>query len=165
MLNKAIKELMNQRGLAQNVLCVAMGQSESTFSRMFMKDGSDPKASSIELLARRLNVKVSEVYLEKEKLEPVLNRFFYSKKQNKLRMVTPLRGNKVHSLQVYNGKEWVDYSECKSSTESSNWDDVIYLGEFPEWHIKVDGLVQCPDLYKQLCDEAKAESLTGAQND
>ena len=156
MLNKAIKELMNQRGLAQNVLCVAMGQSESTFSRMFMKDDSDPKASSIALLARRLNVKVSDIYLEKEKLEPVMKRFFYSKKQNQMRMDYHVGINRAPLLQVYNGKEWLDYSECTSSTGSSNWEDAVYLGEFPEWHIKADGQIQCPDLYKQLCDEAKA---------
>jgi transcriptional regulator with XRE-family HTH domain len=150
MLNKAIKELMNQRGLAQNVLCVAMGQSESTFSRMFMKDDSDPKASSIALLARRMNIKVSEVHLESERLEPVLKRFFHSDKQAKLRL-----GSGEPILQVYTGSEWVYYTEVKSTTGSSEMDDVIYIGEFPEWHVKVGGRVQCPDLYKRLCDEER----------
>jgi transcriptional regulator with XRE-family HTH domain len=155
MLNKAIKELMNQRGLAQNVLCVAMGQSESTFSRMFMKDESDPKASSIALLARRLNIKVSEVYLEKEKLEPVMCRYFYSKEQKAI--LIELDDTTIR--QVYINQKWVDYTESTSTIESSNFDDVYYIGEAPQWHVKINGKVQCPDLYKQLCDEVKAKEL------
>ena len=160
MLNKAIKELMNQRGLAQNVLCVAMGQSESTFSRMFMKDDSDPKASSIALLARRMNIKVSDVYLEAERLQPVICRFFYSESnKSALLNYSPNRPPRM----VYINSKWIEYTERTSTTGSSNWDDVIYLGEAQEFHIKINGNVQCPDLYKQLCDEIKKEGLENEQ--
>lgn len=154
MLNKAIKELMSQRGLNQKSLSVALGQSESTFSRMFMNENSDPKQSSIELLARRLNVKVSEIYLEKESLEPVICRYFYSKKQD---LLPSSLGEKSSSKEVYINGGWVNYSETTSSTGSSNWDDVIYLGEAPEWHIRINGRIQCPELYKRLCDEARVK--------
>ncbi len=150
MLNKAIKELMNQRGLAQNVLCVAMGQSESTFSRMFMKDDSTPKSTSLELLARRMNIKVSEIYLEKEKLEPELCRFFYSEAVN-------FASDTSIKREVLINGEWVTYNEKTKSTESSAHKDVYYIGEAPRYHTKLNGQVQCPDLYKQLCDEAKAK--------
>ena len=152
MLNKAIKEIMSEQGAQANVLCVAMGQSESTFSRMFMKDGSDPKSSSIALLARRLNINVSDIYLKAESLQPELCRFFYSEKQSKAsRMLTG--SNQVN--EVYINGEWIEYSEVTGANRSSEWADVIYLGTAPRWHVKLCGKVQCPDLYMQLCKELR----------
>lgn len=158
MLNKAIKELMSQRGLVAKTLCVAMGQSESTFSRMFMKDDSDPKQSSIALLARRLNVKVSEVYLEKEKLEPVLKRFFYSETQKEIKSESGCPPSFV-----FIKNKWVEFTEKSDLQSSSNFKDVVYLGEAPRWHTKRDGKVHCPDLYNQLCEQFRAESLKGSK--
>jgi transcriptional regulator with XRE-family HTH domain len=148
MLNKAIKELMSQRGLNAKTLCVAMGQLESTFSRMFMNEDSDPKASSIALLARRLNVKVSDIYLEKEMLEPELCRFFYSEAVN-------IASDSSIKREVLINGDWIVYNEKTKSTESSSHEDVYYIGEAPRYHTKLNGQVQCPDLYKKLCDEKR----------
>tara|TARA_R110000782_G_scaffold233962_1_gene320152 strand:+ start:1231 stop:1707 length:477 start_codon:yes stop_codon:yes gene_type:complete len=158
MLNKAIKEVMNQKGVNAKTLCVVMGQLESTFSRMFMKDDSDPKASSMALLARRLNIKVSDLYLEKERLEPELCRFFYSEYQKSIKSDND--GFEIHPSFVYIKNEWVEFTEKKSSLSSSNFKDVIYLGEAPRWHTKKEGNVHCPDLYKKLCDEKRIEELS-----
>lgn len=143
MLNKAIKEIMSENGAQASVLCVAMGQSESTFSRMFMKDDSDPKKSSLELLARRLNIKVSDIYLKKESLEPEMCRFFYSAEQEAAVECT--------KSYVYIGGEWHHFTEKKRSLESSDFKDVVYLGEAPRWHTKTSGRVHCPELHKKLC--------------
>jgi transcriptional regulator with XRE-family HTH domain len=156
MLNKAIKELMLEQGIQASVLCVAMGQSESTFSRMFINDNANPKASSLKLLAKRLNIKVSDIWLKSERLEPVICRFFYSASQK--RISSEFSDGKCTPLFVYIGGKWVEYTEMTSSTGSSNFDDVVYLGEAPQWHIKVNGKIQCPDLYMHLCDEAKLAS-------
>jgi len=146
MLNKAIKELMSEQGVQASVLCVAMGQSESTFSRMFMNDDSNPKASSLKLLARRLNIKVSDIWIKAESLAPVMCRFFYSAEQWKV----------YGSNEVYINGEWVEYTEMTSCTGSSMFDDVVYLGEAPKYNTKINGKVQCPDLYKRLCEELRA---------
>ena len=156
MLNKAIKELMSETGTQANVLCVAMGQSESTFSRMFMKDDSDPKSSSIALLARRLNIKVSDVYLKAEILAPVMCRYFYSAEQDStLGIDSECLPHATRKSFVYINDIWHHFTEKTSLTGSSNFRDALYLGEAPRWHTKRYGKVRCPDLYKQLCDEAK----------
>ena len=149
MLNKAVKELMLEQGMHASTLCVAMGQSESTFSRMFMRDESDPKASSIALLDRRLNIKVSDVYLKKESLEPELCRFFYSAQQDREQ-----QGMGSETF-VYIGGKWHKYTEQTSAQGSSYYADVEFLGEAPRFNIKVNGKVQCPNLYMRLCKEAQ----------
>jgi len=155
MLNKAIKELMQEQGAQASTLCVAMGSSESTFSRKFMNSESNPKANDIAELARRLNIKVSDIYLKKESLEPELCRFFYSAEQDAIQ-----KDAFYQPSCVYIDGEWKQYTEKKSSLKSSNFSDVIYLGEAPRWHTKRDGRVHCPELYKQLCDEARDKQST-----
>jgi hypothetical protein len=152
---------MQEQGVQASTLCVAMCSSESTFSRKFMNSESNPKSDDIAELARRLNVKVSDIYLKKESLEPELCRFFYSAEQAAIQKDSLIDGEFYHNSYVYIDGEWKRYTEKKSSLKSSNFKDVIYLGEAPRWHTKRGGRVHCPDLYKQLCDEAREQHKDG----
>jgi len=161
MLNKAIEELLTENGTNASSICSMIGQSKSTFSRTYINEGANPTANSLKLLARRLNIKVSDIWLKAESLAPVMCRYFYSADQDSILGVDSEHlPHAIGKSFVYINEQWHHFTEKTSLTGSSNFRDAIYIGEAPRWHTKRDGRVHCPDLYKQLCDEAREKKST-----
>lgn len=63
-------------------------------------------------------------------------RFYYSSKQQEIAQDL----NPGHHCFVFNGKEWVEYTElCSLPDSKCNWEDAILIyecDEFPEIHVE-----------------------------
>ena len=71
----------------------------------------------------------------------VMKRFFFSAKQKYYQQ----EYKPFHKCEVWMNGHWVEYTEMTCS-RNSNWDDGDFLGVFPEWNIRINGVIQNKDL-------------------
>ena len=84
-----------------------------------------------------------------EKVELV--HFWYSKKQA-ARIMNISSIERAYLNQVFVGDRLVTYTEM--NTPKSHWDDAVYLGMFPKWHIYCNGVPQGAAMraHKLICE-------------
>lgn len=154
-MGEAIDHFMLEVGFDLPKLILISGVNSGTMSKI-NRGISSPTISTIKRIAKALSVKASDILIQEESFQPVLCRFFYSETQRDIKRD---KIDKSTSYVYINGK-WLEFTEKGSATSSSNFKDVVYLGEAPRYHTKRDGKVHCPDLYKKLCDEIKQTGAT-----